>query len=121
MQQVMFECRRIMPLNVPTMIDGDQDVLTGDDVGEIEGAVRVGLITANQRDAGWITEAGWHEKHHSSGRGDSIQSGYSTDRRASGGKVKKQGIIRAMDSDEASGTYGPVYGHTPQKNVLHAA
>src|SRR5216683_1528007 len=115
--EVAVERRWIAPVDVPAMVDGDQDVLAGDDEGEVVTAVGVGLVAAKFGDAAGFIDGDGDKQHHRADCRLAVDGCGSGDGGAAGGDVNSNRGLAAGDGDHAAGNLFGAEGQAGEEEV----
>ncbi len=64
MHQVTIQSGRIMPVDLPSSIDRDEDVVPWDHILKLEAAIRVALVATQKIDGSRLPERGRYKHDH---------------------------------------------------------
>src|SRR5579871_1137402 len=99
LREVTAQGRWVAPVNLPTMVDCDENVLYGRNAGDVEAAVGVRLVLANGGKGTWVTERGGNEENSGSDGGLVVQGNISSESGETGGHMQCQGRVTRADGD----------------------
>ena len=102
MGEVTAEGGEIVPVNVPPLVERDEDVLTGNNTVDLKAAIGIGLVAAKFGDAGGIVNGAGDEHDHSSLGGLALEGGDASDRGAAGGDVQGDGGVTSRNSNQSA-------------------